>query len=499
MSILSGANYVMSLNLTSLRDLHPRQLAQQFRQLLAKSSENTISAQLLAEVDGGSLPATVVSVWLSVCKTPVAVADALLQSHSILARRFAIVRLGKALRNPQWRNLWDHLGGTEGLLSLFAELSVQDVKLLAKAIGRYSKSQKDEEKQQQVTELLRGLLGSLYPSTPYKTQDERPLQCHYANIVPACSPEFVRELLCQESSPVLGCFSVDRLLQRHYGTVRQLVVNAIINGDGKPYKLPQLLQSLLRRMPPIPSIQPRWSASMCFSLTLLRELSTQEDTEFPSELFLPQLVEPLMRRAVRKRLAWTDLQEISELTITYLKKNPNAAGYLSASRRGFIHHIARCWSWNPEMFEDLLIIALRLRRHDKRSDIDQYHDLIRLVPRSKRYTLLRLLISRTESLGADISVEDELKTLRLEKWPCKLFTEIWKDQAVSLLRALTHVKPEGSFLRLERGSTVLATAALPGADHPDPALLLTLLERGQTGALERAKKGKSLAVLTRLT
>ena len=103
------------------------------------------------------LPATVVSLWLSVSKSPVALADALLQNHSVLARRFAIVRFGKTLRSPQWWSIWNHLGGTEGLLSVFAELYVEDVKLLAKVIGRCNKGQKDQEKQEQVTKLLCGL------------------------------------------------------------------------------------------------------------------------------------------------------------------------------------------------------------------------------------------------------------------------------------------------------------------------------------------------------
>jgi hypothetical protein len=71
-----------------------------------------------------------------------------------------------------------------------------------------------------------------------------------------------------------------------------------------------------------------------------------------------------------------------------------------------------------------------------------------------------------------------------------------KDQAVSLLRALIRVKPEGSFLRLETGSTILTIPRSPGADYADPLLLLALLERGQTGALERAKKGKFQATLS---
>jgi hypothetical protein len=64
-----------------------------------------------------------------------------------------------------------------------------------------------------------------------------------------------------------------------------------------------------------------------------------------------------------------------------------------------------------------------------------------------------------------------------------------KEQAVSLLSALVRVKPEDSFLRMETGSTVFAIPRSPGVHYADPFLLLTLLERGQAGGLECAKKG----------
>ena len=477
----------MSLNICSLRDLQPRELAYEFRQLLADYSENTVSAQLLANIGEGSVPPSVVGVWLSVSKSPVALADAL-QSHSILARRYAILSIGKALRKPQWRNVWNYLGGTEGLLSIFAELSVQEVKLLAKVIGRCSKGQKDEEKQQRVTELLRSLLGSLYPDAPYKIHDERPLHSHYAKIVPACSSDFIVALLCQESSLLRGCFSVDRLLQTQHAAVRQLVLNTIFNGGEDTYDLPEYVRPLLQRMPPVQSAEPDLSASMSFSLTLLRELCNRhQDASFSSDLFLPGLVEPLMQRALRKRVDMLILREITELTVAYLQNRGDAARHLSVSQGGFVYCLVRCWSRNEELFQDELVSTISLLQHEKHKDLDKHQQILRGVPRSKRYTLLRLLVLHTESLGADISVEDELKSLHLEKWQCTLFMEMMKGQAVSLLRALIRVKPDGSFLRLDRESTILAIPCSPGADHPDPTLLLTLLERGQTGAFVRAK------------
>ena len=98
-----------------------------------------------------------------------------------------------------------------------------------------------------------------------------------------------------------------------------------------------------------------------------------------------------------------------------------------------------------------------------------------------------------------LAVEAELRALRVEKWHCNLLTDVMKDQAVSLLRALILVKPEGSFLSLERGPTVVSAPPSARAAHADPALLLTRLEQGQAAALDRAKKDKNISKLPRLT
>jgi hypothetical protein len=202
-----------------------------------------------------------------------------------------------------------------------------------------------------------------------------------------------------------------------------------------------------------------------------------------------------MRRAFKKRLGAPILHEIVELAVTYLQHDTAAAQHLSISRGSFVYNIVRCWSRYPELMEDDLVTTLGLLGNDSHMGIDQYQDLLRAVQRSQRYTLLQLLIQNTKSLNVNISVEAELRTLRVEKWHCNLFTDMMKDQAASLLRALILVKPEGSFLSLERGPTVLSTPPSPRAAHADPALLLTLLERGQAAALDRAKKGKNISML----
>lgn len=163
--------------------------------------------------------------------------------------------------------------------------------------------------------------------------------------------------------------------------------------------------------------------------------------------------------------------------MTYLQHHLDATRALSAKHRGLLYYVVRCWSQSQELFDDDLVYIVGLQQGN-REDIGQYEDLLRAAPRATRYALLRLLILHTNSLGAKISVEEELRSLRVEKWPCNIFTGVMGDQAASLLRVLTRVKPEGSFLRLGAGNTILTCPQSPGGDYTDPLLLLTLLQRG---------------------
>jgi hypothetical protein len=106
--------------------------------------------------------------------------------------------------------------------------------------------------------------------------------------------------------------------------------------------------------------------------------------------------------------------EIVGLAVTYTEGNPDAAQKFPASHGGFLYYLVRCWSRSQELFYDHLVVTLGLRQ-EKSRDISQYDAIFSAVPRSKRYALLRLLILHTKGLDGDICVDDELRSLRLEK------------------------------------------------------------------------------------
>ena len=346
------------------------------------------------------------------------------------------MRFGKTLRSPQWWSIWNHLGGTEGLLSVFAELYVEDVKLLAKVIGRCNKGQKDQEKQEQVTKLLCGLPSLTLVLHTGATTSAHSIVTMQKWFLLVAQTSFVHyfpnsHTLCLGASLSTAFSRPNMMSSADFCSTRSSM------GGNDPEDLPEYLQPLLQRMPPSPSVEPGLSASMSFSLRLLRELCNHlEDARFSSELFLPGLVEPLMRRAFKKGLGAPIVHEIVELAVTYLQHDAAAAQHLSIGRGSFIYTVVRCWSRYPELIEDGLTTTPRLLRSDSHMGIDQYQDMLRAVQRSQHYTLLQLLVQNTKSLNVNVSVEAELRTLRVEKWPCNLFTDMMKDQAVSLRESI---------------------------------------------------------------
>ena len=68
-----------------------------------------------------------------------------------------------------------------------------------------------------IEELLHALLPSHYPTLDYKNSDKRLISHYYARMVPACSPEFVDELLDARdlSNPLYEGLPSMRLLRTH--------------------------------------------------------------------------------------------------------------------------------------------------------------------------------------------------------------------------------------------------------------------------------------------
>ncbi|KAF2259416.1 hypothetical protein CC78DRAFT_537126 [Lojkania enalia] len=388
--------------------LTPPQLAQSLRKLMRTNSIQSISQALLSAVENSLLGPTVFAIWLSVSHSPVAIRKALEQDISVEVRKSGIKELGKALKGLRWKDTWHGLGGTQGLLGIASTLSVRETRDFCAAIGCCARVKDVEEKREKVTELFKSLFQVAFPNTMHGNPDKRSLHTSYARLVPSCSPSLVRAVLEKtiEVDIDISVIPAHIMLLNQSDTLRALALDGILQGilTGRRW-----LSDLSQRYPPHRSADrmPGFSASMFFSLEVLQKMSSLErHTSAPEEL-IPSLVEPLVRRAI-KRLPWQQIKDILDLTVRYLDRNRGAVKELSYSPWRLLHLVAICWSRQPNMFEEQFSRLLKFSSPgSERVNVVSFEPLMTGIAQSRRYALLRFCYARV--VDQDLDNDEHLK------------------------------------------------------------------------------------------
>ena len=478
---------------SSLRHLGHRELALHLRQASKEQSAKTVSKHLLEAIDSEALPPTVFRTFLTSVKPSSTLKDALRQQHSKHVRHVAIEHIGKALKGFEWEDVWQELGGTEGLLDLFSRLSVSEVKHFSQIIGRSpgrAAVKNDHERQRRVTELLQCLMYPLYPSSPYKSKDQRSLYGHYAQMVPACTSEFVEDLLRQDSHPLLLSIRKNNLVRSHFGLLRQLILEAISLQNlwqaAAAHRILEYIPKLLLFAPSDQVAEPRFSASMSLAVAILETITAKKIVRFPERFFMQHLMNPLMRRLQSHKVDPNRVQQIVRLVGIYLRRHEGARAQLSLVRGNIVCYIANYWSRNPLLFEGCLVEFISLLSDGSQKGLFPYRDLIRQVATPHRYDLLRIVCLHSAAIRVNIEVDDELQSTKIERWPIFIFKMLQRDHSTSLLQRLIQLKPEANFLELCQSRTILSQPRSPNSGSGDPGILLSLLQPDREGAEHEA-------------
>ena len=486
-----------------LRQSDPRALVSYLRRILTEQPEDKISEHLFAAVERESLPPTVLTIWLCVSRLPATLLYALKQEFSVFVRSIAIKQFVKSLRGKGWMDTWNGVGGTPGLLSLLSDFSVSEVKLLLTRIPRCLNGPHIEKKRARITELLQGLLPLIYQNLPFKSSDERPLVGIYSSLVPACSSQFVDELLRDGTSPLLRSRRHDgannsHLLRAQYELLRRHCIDIIFRSGKSSVDLKYYLRPLLRSTPPFPSAEPGYSESMLFSLTVLRKLAAQQNITVEYHTILKDLIEPLLKRARVKRLDWTQIGEMMDLSIKYLASHSGEAKHLSFRRGSFIYSSVlfwKFWSTQRPQFEARLVSILRMIPHDRNRSMGEYGLALRWVPLPLRYRLLRIFFLHIGRRPVDIELTADLKRLPSAKWSPSIFLDMERGAAAELLKRLCAISVDDTFLIRLSGNTILSLPASKLLPHAHSSILLSILEQDQSGAVERVSCEPILAIL----
>lgn len=460
---------------TELCRLKPRELALYFRRESKRTSSKTVATELLQSIEQEALPPTVFGIFLASAGAHHSLADALWQQDSRHVRHVAILRFGEAMRRADWEKAWDEVGATQGLLSLFTQISVFEVRELSRSIGRCKRKSEHhgEKRQQRITELLQGLLPSAYPASRYKSSDQRPLFHHYAQLVPACTSGFVEVILCQESHPLLEDLPTKFVVLYHFKSLRRLVLDTISRKDSMDsgaaeHILAKYLPPLCKSVPPTAGAEPGFSASMTFAVTVLQYLATQKDAHFPAELFLSELMEPLMRRLGSCKIDWNRIREVVELAIQYLKGNHKARARISYAKGSLIFYLAIFWSQKAPVFEEQLVKLIHMESQLKQIKLTSYQPLLQSVKRPFRYRLLRMICLHGPDVGVDIDSIKGLKAIATVSWPINIFHILHRDDGLSLLKRLIQIHPDRDTLDLVSNDSGFS----------DANVLLTQLQHG---------------------
>lgn len=460
-----------SIDAGIFRTLALEELTSELQSLQLDHSDESITRQLLDAVERGSISTSVFGVWLGFCKSPIVIEQALRQNISIRIRHAGIKQLRSWLESARWEQLWDGLGGTPGLLEILGDLSVEEVKATCKAINRCTcngdQTRRDTDlmrKRVCVTDLFKSLHPRQFPDAVVKSRDLRPLTKYYQLLVPSCTSELVAWITSAEQEGKWQFVKERDLLKHHSETIGKAAIHNVFEALSPDFRSRERLQKLSRQYPPSSSLKHELSASMAFALSLLRSIVETDAKEMEDSWVVANLIRPLLRRAIRKRIAWSQNQQIVDLAMQFLEHRPEARKCLGGSRGDLLHMVAICWSRRSALFEAHLKRLMGFV-FNKKTTFEDFADLLTGISRSRRYALLHMCC--LEVKGVDLESEGDLSKLQGVLQYYMLYA-LEASQALGLFRRLRRARGDTDLVSVGPYSSVLTTRRTPAAYEGDP-------------------------------
>ncbi|KAI0827811.1 hypothetical protein F5Y06DRAFT_302420 [Hypoxylon sp. FL0890] len=447
-----------------LRNSSAPDLAKYFRELLKKIHEGNLIAHLSGAIDSEAVPPTVVHVYLSVCKDPCAITYALAQSRSFIARRVAINHFIRMCRSDSFQNMWLTIGAVRGMVALMATMSVREVNLLCRGIGKCMSMRSPVPiRELCFSKLFRALknTGGMGGGFTHKNFDSRSLSPYYNKILTACLPDIV----LQEASRNIKfrgkvCHTHVRDYQRRFLTQ---VFSPVSAGQTiTPYKF--VLEG----------------SAVDFSLSVLRSFSIIPSClRANAENLFDDLVRPLARRLCNRR-AGPHLQlDLYALIVKCINVEPSIGNALDYS---IISYAIRAWNRARErqdIMKGLLKILLSLTPQTYQWTLDRIVTELQHVQPGLRFPLLQLLLQNARPFKVDISnaSSEELRSLG-DTWPPRLFYLLPSGISLRFFHLLRAVHPHGKFIAADEHGTleaVMRDTSYHGKQFGDSNIFSTLL------------------------
>ncbi|KAK6354065.1 hypothetical protein TWF730_008483 [Orbilia blumenaviensis] len=398
-----------TIDTASIRSSNEHELAQYLRKLAARGPVENTTQQLIDAVSKGSIPPSIFKIWLSISHTPIVLKTTLEQDISVRIRKLAIEQLQKLLRSPNWRDTWDGLGAVEEFMRLTRSLPTSDVQDICRAIGSSTKGV-DLSKREVITDLFNALEN--------QTTDTRPLARCYQYLVAGCTKEVVDRVMSTPTQ-LSNHRQQDLVLRNHSDVLRQDFFKMALSQDGPD--CPWLF-ALIRDHPAAPGTNSAsdLSSSMEFSLVVLRKLAEEgQISQISDNAFVYELLEPLLKRCLKKGVANEILQEVVELTTKYIERHPYCANIIQSSQYGvypgpeglstqkdIFGKIIECWLRMPDTFGGLFkSILVKTHPSPTRIDIGAFNQLLNNFNTRHRYKIYQFCIQVCTARNGEADVD----------------------------------------------------------------------------------------------
>ncbi|KAI1410442.1 hypothetical protein F5Y13DRAFT_202238 [Hypoxylon sp. FL1857] len=462
-----GFGPTSALDNAILRNTPAPGLARYFQEQLERTSYQDLTGYLADAIDSGAVPPRVVHVFLSVCKEPRAIFYALIQSRSVLARRIAIRHFIRQCRSDSFRTMWNNVGRSFGMLVLMSTMSVSELDLLCRSIGKCASARDPIQVRQccfsKFLEDLRNTGGK--QGCNNRNLDSRSLHTYYDKIVPACLPDDVFQ----------GAFEGLKLK----GTVCQANLE-----DYEPRFL-DIVFTPGRTITPFKFVLE--GSTVDFSLKVLRRLSVTPTTlKANAENLVEDLIRPLARRLCNRKGCHLLQIDLYRLVIECINKEPSIANALDYS---IISYAIKAWNRAHErqdVIRDLLKTLLGLMKEEHQWTLDRIAKELKRVRPGLRFPLLQVLLQNARPFKVDISSASikELGSLS-NAWPPRLFYLLPSGIALRFFQLLRTAHPCDKFIAADKiGSLggIIRVVDCHSRTFGDPEIISALLHLRHYGS-----------------
>ncbi|KAF3122100.1 hypothetical protein TWF569_002284 [Orbilia oligospora] len=409
-----------TLNLPEkLHLLARKEVSEHLRAALTKSSHLDITSHILTRVQSGTYPASIFNIWLCVSPNPLTILSGLSQTFSSSIRKISIKTLWRHLRSnklEKWRNMWEGIGGTPGLLKIFSEASAAEVKLLCGCVSWSTRVSDPPQKREAYTEFFKCLFSPRFEDAEWKNPDDRKLDGFYELIGKACTTEFIEQQVKTDDTGYDWKEIRDKLAWKVY---KGYFEYARLQADLEDFpRADEWLSLFVELYPSFKTTAEEAPLAVTFSLELLERTKKdkwQSDIRKTkpiryaknSKSFVEGIIYPLTRRAYKTRPSLETIKRILELSLTHFEENKTGPATLKRDTHDLLDLTLFAWTTAPETFEVHLRKFIKLYRLDVGAGAYGYSPLILRVPMSFRYRLLQICMIETK--GLDIDLKSDLK------------------------------------------------------------------------------------------